>query len=262
MSAYERIKWVMETFKNDTEERKLKHMLAIMSAKGGVGKSLVTSLLAIALRNQGFQVGILDGDLTDPGIAHMFNSPLEPTFSDDGRIEPPVSKTGIEIMSMRLYLERETDATIWQGTMVASAFKQFYSDTKWSDLDYLLIDVPPGTSDVPMMILRSIPLDGVIIVSSPQKIVTVGAKRCIKMVQQYHVPILGIVENMAYLIAPGGEYCEPFGPSRSSELVKLADASLLARLPLDPQLTALCDAGRVEEYPLEAYKDLTSFLRP
>jgi Mrp family chromosome partitioning ATPase len=250
----------METFMNNAEERKFKHVIAIMSGKGGVGKSLVTSLLAIALRNQGLQVGILDGDLADPSIAHMFNLPLETSFTEDGRIEPPESKVGIKIMSMRLFLEQETDAIVWQGTMIASAFKQFYSDTEWGDLDYLLIDVPPGTSDVPMMILRFIPLDGVIVAASPQVIATIGVKKCINMIQQYHIPILGIVENMAYFIAPGGEYCEPFGPSRASELARLADAPLLAQLPLDPKLTALCDAGRIEEYPIETYRDLTGFL--
>jgi Mrp family chromosome partitioning ATPase len=250
----------METFTNNAGERKPKHVIAIMSGKGGVGKSLVTSLLAIALQEQGFQVGIFDGDLTAPSIVHMFDPLLELSFTQEGRIEPLVSKAGIKIMSMRPFLEHETDATIWQGTMVASAFKQFYNDVEWGDLDYLLIDVPPGTSDVPMMILRALPLEGVIIVSSPQVIATVGVKKCINMIQQYHIPILGVVENMAYFISPGEEYCEPFGPGQGTELARLTGAPLLARLPLDPKLAGLCDAGRVEEYPSEKYRDLTRFL--
>ena len=252
----------METSRNNGGERKFKHVIAVMSGKGGVGKSLVTGLLAIALREQGFRVGILDADIIDPGIMHMFDPPLEFTFTPEGQMGPLVSKTGIEIMSMRVYLEQETDATVWQGTMVASAFRQFYNDIAWSVLDYLLIDVPSGTSDVPMMILRSIPLDGVILVSTPQVMATLAVKKCINMIQQYRVPILGIVENMSYFIAPGGEYCEPFGPHQGAELARLTGAPLLGRLPLDPKLASLCDAGKVEEYPLEKYRGLTQFLTP
>ena len=250
----------METSENNSEERAFKHIIAVMSGKGGVGKSLVTSLLAIALRKQGSHVGILDGDIIDPGIMHMFDPPFEFTFSSDGQMEPLVSQSGIKIMSMRVYLEQETDATVWQGTMVASAFRQFYNDIAWGTLDYLLIDVPSGTSDVPMMILRAIPLDGVILVSSPQEMATLAAKKCINMIQQYHVPVLGIVENMSYFITPGGEYCEPFGPSRGDELARLTGAPLLARLPLDSRLASLCDTGKIEDYPLEKYRGVTQFL--
>ena len=250
----------METSEDKSEARAFKHIIAVMSGKGGVGKSLVTSLLAIALRKQGFRVGILDGDIINPGIMHMFDPPFEFTFSSDGQMEPLVSKCGVKIMSMRVYLEQETDATVWQGTMVASAFRQFYNDIAWGTLDYLLIDVPSGTSDVPMMILRSIPLDGVVLVSSPQEMATLAVKKCINMIQQYHVPILGIVENMSYFIAPGGEYCEPFGPHQGAELAQWTNASLLARLPLDPKLASLCDAGKVEEYLLEQYGDRAQFL--
>lgn len=250
----------METSKNNGGERKFRHVLAVMSGKGGVGKSLVASLLAIALREQGFRVGILDADIIDPGIMHMFDPPFEFTFSAEGQMKPLVSKTGIELMSMRVYLEQETDATVWQGTMVASAFRQFYNDIAWGTLDYLVIDVPSGTSDVPMMILRSIPLDGAILVSSPQEMATLAVKKCINMIQQYHVPALGIVENMSYFVTPGGEYSEPFGPSQGDELAHVTGAPLLARLPLDPRLASLCDAGKVEEYPLEKYRGVTQFL--
>lgn len=250
----------METPANNTEERKFKHIIAVMSGKGGVGKSLVTSLLAMALREQGFRVGILDGDIINPGIVHMFDPPLEFTFTSEGQMEPLMSKAGIEIMSMRVYLEQETDATVWQGTMIASAFRQFYNDIAWSTLDYLLIDVPSGTSDVPMLMLRSIPLDGAILVSTPQDMATLAVKKCVNMIQQYHVPILGIIENMSYFIAPGGEYCEPFGPHQGSELARLTGAPLLGRLPLDPKLAHLCDTGKVEEYPSEKYRDLTQYL--
>src|SRR5579859_272057 len=250
----------MVASKNNGGERTFKHVIAVMSGKGGVGKSLVASLLAMALQEQGFRVGILDGDIIDPCIMHMFDPSLDFNFSPEGQMEPLVSKTGIEIMSMRVYLEQETDATVWQGTMVASAFRQFYNDIAWGTLDYLVIDVPSGTSDVPMMILRSIPLDGVVLVSSPQAMTTLAVKKCINMIQQYHVPILGIVENLSYFLTPGGEYCEPFGPPQGVELAQLTGAPLLGRLPLDPKLASLCDAGKVEEYPSEKYRSVTQFL--
>ncbi len=250
----------METSENKSGERRFKHTIAVMSGKGGAGKSLVTSLLALALREQGLRVGILDADIINPSIMHMFDPPFEFTFSDEGQMEPLASRSGIAMMSMRVYLEQETDATVWQGTMIASAFRQFYNDIAWGTLDYLLLDVPSGTSDVPMMILRSIPLDGVILVSSPQVMATLAVKKCINMIEQYHVPILGIVENMAYFVTPAGEYCEPFGPDQGAELARLTGAPLLARLPLDSGLTSLCDAGKVEEYPTEKYRGIAQFL--
>lgn len=246
----------------DGQDRKIRHMLAVMSGKGGVGKSLVTSLLAVALRRQGLEVGILDGDLTCPAIMRMFGPEMQLSITDNGNIEPLISGEGVKIMSMSMFLENEADPTVWQGTMVASAFKQFYNETAWGQLDYLLVDVPPGMSDVPMTILGSLPLDGVIIVASPQVVATTAVKKCITMVRQYNVPIQGIVENMAYFMAPGGEYCEIFGPSSGLELASLAAAPLLGQLPLDVRLAALCDSGRIEEYRAEAYTALaTNFLK-
>jgi Mrp family chromosome partitioning ATPase len=244
------------------ENHKIKHVIAIMSGKGGTGKSVITSLLAIALHRQGLRVAVLDGDLTGSGIVRMFGTPLELSMTDSGNIEPLVSKNGIKIMSMDIFLEHETDATIWQGTMVNSAFKQFYSEVAWGEIDYMLIDVPPGMSDVPMTILHSLPLDGVIMVSSPQVIATVGVKKCINMVYQLKGTILGVVENMAYFMAPGGEYCEIFGPSNGTELAAFAHAPLLAQLPIDTRLAAMCDAGQIEEYHSEAYASLVvNFLK-
>ena len=240
------------------KDRNIKHMIAVMSGKGGVGKSVVTSLLAIALQRQGLRAGILDGDLLGPSVVSMFGTEIELSMSDDGNILPLVSENGVKIMSMSMFLEHEADPTVWQGTMVASAFKQFYGEVEWDQLDYLLIDVPPGTSDVPMTILRSLPLDGVVIVSSPQLTATTVVKKCINMVRQFNVPILGVVENMAYYMAPGGEYCEIFGPSSEAALIALAGAPLLGQLPLDPRLAALCDAGRIEEYNAGAYAPLTA----
>src|SRR5260370_7992684 len=228
-----------------------------MSGKGGVGKSLVTSLLAISLREQGLHVGILDGDLACPTIAHMFGVEDQLPEYTDG-IGPLVSEGGIKITSMTMFSEDKNEPLVWRGVMVCSAFKQFYSEVAWGELDYLLVDVAPGTSDVPMTVLQSLPLDGVIIVSSPQLLTTAVVKKCIKMVYQFKVPILGVVENMAYFIAPGEEYCELFGPTNSPELASMAGAPLLARIPVDPELAILGDSGQIATYKAETGSPLAT----
>ena len=234
-------------------DRPIKQVIAVMSGKGGVGKSLVTGLLAVSLRRQGLRVGILDGDITGPSIARMFGTKGQPAKSATGGIEPLTSRGAIKVMSMNMFLENESDPVVWRGPMVSSAIKQFYSDVDWGQLDYLLVDLPPGTSDAPMTVLQSLPVDGVIIVSSPQMLATMVVKKCINMVRQLKGIIVGVVENMAYFQTPDGERYEIFGPSNGTELVNMTGAPLLAQLPIDPQLTTLCDAGRVEEYHAEAY---------
>src|SRR5947209_18536370 len=237
-------------------ERKIKQVIAIMSGKGGVGKSLVTGLLAVSLRRQGMSVGVMDGDITGPSIARMFGTRGQPGKSVDGGIEPLTSRGGIKVMSMNMFLENESDPVIWRGPMVSSAIKQFYSDVDWGQLDYLLVDLPPGTSDAPMTVLQSLPVDGVVIVSSPQLLATMVVKKCINMVQQLKGIIVGVVENMAYFETPDGERYEIFGQSNGPELVDMTGAPLLAQLPIDPVLTSLCDAGRIEEYRGSAYEML------
>jgi len=234
-------------------DRQIKQVIAVMSGKGGVGKSLVTGLLAVSLRRQGLRVGILDGDITGPSIARMFGTRGQPAKSANGGIEPLSSRGGIKVMSMNMFLENESDPVVWRGPMVSGAIKQFYSDVDWEQLDYLLVDLPPGTSDAPMTVLQSLPVDGIIIVSSPQMLATMVVKKCINMVRQLKGIIVGVVENMAYFQTPDGERYEVFGPSNGTELVNMTGAPLLAQLPIDPQLTTLCDAGRVEEYQAEAY---------
>jgi hybrid cluster-associated redox disulfide protein len=242
-------------------DRKIKQVIAVMSGKGGVGKSLVTGLLAVSLRRQGFRVGILDGDITGPSIAKMFGIKGIPAKSASGGIEPLVSRGGIKVMSMNMFLENESDPVVWRGPMVSSAIKQFYSDVEWDQLDYLLVDLPPGTSDAPMTVLQSLPVDGIIIVSSPQMLATMVVKKCIGMVRQLKGIIIGVVENMAYFETPNGERYEIFGPSNGPDLINMTGAPLLAQLPIDPQLATLCDAGRVEEYHAEAYETLaTNFI--
>jgi hybrid cluster-associated redox disulfide protein len=234
-------------------DRKIKQVIAIMSGKGGVGKSLVTGLLAVSLRRQGLRVGILDGDITGPSIARMFGTKGQPAKAANGGISPLTSRGGVKVMSMNMFLEKESDPVVWRGPMVSSAIKQFYSDVDWDDLDYLLVDLPPGTSDAPMTVLQSLPVDGIVIVSSPQMLATMVVKKCINMVRQLKGVIVGVVENMAYFTTPDGERYEIFGPSNGPELVDMTGAPLLAQLPIDSVLTSLCDAGRVEEYHSEAY---------
>lgn len=241
---------------NAAPDRKIKQVIAIMSGKGGVGKSLVTGLLAVSLRRQGMRVGILDGDITGPSIARMFGTKGQPMKSASGGIEPLISRGGIKVMSMNMFLENESDPVVWRGPMISSAIKQFYSDVDWGQLDYLLVDLPPGTSDAPMTVLQSLPVDGIVIVSSPQMLATMVVKKCISMVQQLKGVIVGVVENMAYFQTPDGERYEIFGSSNGEELVDMTGAPLLAQLPIDSGLTALCDAGRVEEYHAEAYDTL------
>jgi hybrid cluster-associated redox disulfide protein len=240
------------------KDGQIKQVIAVMSGKGGVGKSLVVGLLAVSLRRQGLRVGILDGDITGPSIARMFGTKGQPSKSANGGIEPLTSMGGIRVMSMNMFLESESSPVVWRGPMVSSAIKQFYSDVDWGQLDFLLVDLPPGTSDAPMTVLQSLPVDGIIIVSSPQLLATMVVKKCINMVLQLKGIIVGVVENMAYFETPNGERYEIFGPSNGPELVDMTGAPLLAQLPIDPILTSLCDAGRVEEYHGAAYEQLAA----
>ena len=240
------------------KDGQIKQVIAVMSGKGGVGKSLVVGLLAVSLRRQGLRVGVLDGDITGPSIARMFGTRGQPSKSANGGIEPLTSMGGIRVMSMNMFLENESSPVVWRGPMVSSAIKQFYTDVDWGQLDFLLVDLPPGTSDAPMTVLQSLPVDGIIIVSSPQLLATMVVKKCINMVLQLKGIIVGVVENMAYFETPNGERYELFGPSNGPELVDMTGAPLLAQLPIDPILTSLCDAGRVEEYHGAAYEELAA----
>ncbi len=226
---------------------KIRHIVAVMSGKGGVGKSLVTGLLATSLTRQGLKVGVLDGDITGPSIAKEFGVHGAPTKGEGG-IEPAHTQGGIKVISMNMFLPNSTDPVTWRGPMVSSAIKQFYSDVDWGKLDFLLVDLPPGTSDAPMTVMQSLPLDGVVIVSSPQMLATEIVVKCIKMVQSMKGKVLGVVENMAYLTMPDGSRNEIFGPSNGADLVVMTGAPLLAQLPIDPEIAMLCDAGKLEEY--------------
>src|SRR5215469_4655739 len=234
----------------------IENVVAIMSGKGGVGKSLVTALLAVALRRRGYSVGILDADITGPSMARLFGVSQRPYAGPDNKPHPPSSSSGIAIMSMNLILDDEAQAVIWRGPMVSGAIRQFFTDLEWGKLDYLLVDLPPGTSDAPLTVLQALPVSGVVLVSTPQGLATMIVSKAIKLVQQLHALIIGLVENMSYFTDSSGTRTEPFGPSKGVELVVESGAPLLAQLPIDPVLAALCDEGKIEEYTSSDYDAL------
>ncbi|MDY6835648.1 MAG: Mrp/NBP35 family ATP-binding protein [Chloroflexota bacterium] len=233
------------------EVNKIGQVIAIASGKGGVGKSLVTGLLALSLERHGSEVGILDADITGPSIPKMFGITGHP-MGMDNTILPLLSRRGIEIMSMNLLLPHEDDAVIWRGPLIAKAITQFWEDVLWGKLDYLLVDLPPGTADVPLTVMQSLPVSGLVIVSSPQELASMVVRKAVQMAQKMNVPILGVVENMSYFTLPDtGKRIEIFGKSRADEMAKAAGAPLLGQIPIDPQLAQLCDDGDIELYDSE-----------
>jgi len=227
-------------------------VIAVMSGKGGVGKSLVAGLAALSLARSGHEVGILDADITGPSIPRMFGITDRPMGSDTG-ILPVLSRTGIEIMSINLFLAHEDDAVIWRGPLIGKAVTQFWEEVLWGQLDYLIVDLPPGTADVPLTVMQSLPLSGVVIVFSPQELAAMVVRKAVKMAREaMHIPILGVVENMSYFVIPEtGKRVELFGKSRAEEMAKAAGAPLLGQIPIDPELARLCDEGDIERYDSE-----------
>ena len=244
------------------ELNEVKHIVAIMSGKGGVGKSLVTSLIGISLARRGFEVGILDADITGPSIPRIFGISGRPVGSQSG-IMPALSHLGISIMSINLLLPNESDAVIWRGPLIAKIITQFWEDVLWGKLDYLLVDLPPGTADAPLTVMQTLPLSGVVIVFSPQELAAMVVKKAMQMAQKLSVPIIGVVENMSYFLLPdSGKRIELFGKSRGDEMAKAAGAPLLGQLPIDPELPRLCDEGDIERYESAALSSLSdAFLK-
>ena len=239
-----------------SELNEVEHVVAVMSGKGGVGKSLVSSLLALSLARQDLDAGILDGDITGPSIPKMFGMTVRPTGSDSG-IMPVSTKTGIEMMSINLFLPHEDDAVIWRGPLIGKAITQFWEEVLWGKLDYLIVDLPPGTADAPLTVLQSLPVSGVVIVFSPQELAAMVVRKAVQMCQEMKIPIIGVVENMSYLVLPdSGKRLEVFGKSRADEMAKAAGAPLLAQIPIDPELAKLCDDGDVEQYNSPLIADL------
>lgn len=240
-------KEVKHDFRVETNELShVKKVIGIVSGKGGVGKSSVSAMLAVMMRRLGYQVAVLDGDVTGPTIPKVFGIHGKAEGSELGLI-PMKSKTGIEIMSINLLLDNDTDPVIWRGPIIGNTVKQFWTDVIWGDVDFLFIDMPPGTGDVPLTVFQSISVDGIIIVSSPQELVSMIVTKALKMAEMMKVPVLGLVENMSYFKCPdnGKEY-RIFGDSHIDEIAEKRGLKILAKIPIDPNISAICDAGKIE----------------
>jgi Mrp family chromosome partitioning ATPase len=240
----------------ENDDSRIRNVIAIMSGKGGVGKSSVTSLLACAFKRRGYKVGVLDADITGPSLPRMFGV-REMAASTGYAILPSISSTGIKIMSLNLLTPNEDDFVIWRGPIISGAVKQFWTDVAWGEIDYLFVDLPPGTGDVPLTVMQSLPLDGLVIVSSPQDLAVMIVKKAIRMAQHMNVPILGLVENMTGAVCPhcGGEFML-FGPGQGREIAKNFGIPFLGGIPVDPLLSKYCDQGQVEKYDNEYTKKL------
>ena len=246
--------------KKPLEINRVKHVIAVMSGKGGVGKSLVTALTAIILSRQGLSVGILDADITGPSIPKMFGLSMRPRGSESG-ILPVISANGIEVISINLFLPGDDEAVIWRGPLIGKAITQFWEDVLWGSLDYLIVDLPPGTADAPLTVLQVLPVSGAIVVFTPQDLTAMIVKKAVKMAQQMDKKVLGVVENMSFLYVPElKKQIDIFGKSRGDEMSKAAGAPLLARIPIDPKLAALCDEGHIERYDGEILKTYSEAL--
>ena len=222
----------------------VKHVIGVVSGKGGVGKSFVTGILATNLARAGKRVGILDGDITGPSIPRMFGISDERSYGVEEQLIPMEDANGIKIMSANLVLQNETDPVLWRGPVVAGAIQQFYSQCNWGDLDYLLIDMPPGTGDVALTVFQSLPVEGVVIVSSPQDLVQMVVGKAVRMAEMMHVPVLGLIENMAYITCPHcDERIEPYGPSKLAETAAAFNLKPLGQLPMDATFAQIADKG-------------------
>ena len=222
----------------------VKHVIGVVSGKGGVGKSFVTGILATNLARAGKRVGILDGDITGPSIPRMFGISDERSYGVEEQLIPIEDANGIKIMSANLVLQNETDPVLWRGPVVAGAIQQFYSQCNWGDLDYLLIDMPPGTGDVALTVFQSLPVEGVVIVSSPQDLVQMVVGKAVRMAEMMHVPVLGLIENMAYITCPHcDERIEPYGPSKLAETAAAFNLKPLGQLPMDAIFAQIADKG-------------------
>jgi Mrp family chromosome partitioning ATPase len=238
----------------------IKKVIGIVSGKGGVGKSSVTSMLAVTIKRMGYNVAILDADVTGPSIPKAFGIRGKAEVSDLGFF-PLKSKTGIDIMSINLLLENDTDPVIWRGPILGNTVKQFWTDVIWGDVDYMFIDMPPGTGDVPLTVFQSIPVDGIIIVTSPQELVSMIVSKAVKMAEMMNIPVIGLVENMSYFKCPdnGKEY-KIFGESHIEEIAEKHNLKVLAKLPIDPKISAACDKGMIELFDGDWFEPLSKSL--
>ena len=226
----------------------VRHVIGVVSGKGGVGKSLVTSMMAVAMRRRGLSTAILDADITGPSIPKAFGVHGMLGATDEG-IVPAVTTTGIKLVSLNLLLENETDPVVWRGPVIAGTVKQFWTDVRWGDVDFMFVDMPPGTGDVPLTVFQSLPVDGILIVTTPQELVGMIVEKAVRMAQMMNVPVLGLVENMAYFQCDEcGKRHYIFGESHLDEIAARNGVSCTAQLPMNPALAAACDTGMIEMF--------------
>ncbi len=224
----------------------VKKVIGVVSGKGGVGKSLVTCLLATLMRRRGHETAVLDADITGPSVPKMFGVTEKAMGCDEG-ILPAETKTGIRIMSINLLLEKDTDPVVWRGALIAGTVKQFWTDVMWGDVDYMFVDMPPGTGDVPLTVFQSLPVDGIVIVASPQELVGMIVEKAVNMAKMMDIPVLGLVENMSYIACPDcGKKLYPFGEGKTLAVAQAHSLPLLAQLPIEPTLAKECDTGVIE----------------
>ena len=226
----------------------VRHVIGVVSGKGGVGKSLVTSMLAVTANRMGKHAALLDADITGPSIPKSFGITKKAVGNELG-ILPVRTETGIEIMSINLLLKNDTDPVVWRAPMITGTVKQFWTDVLWNDIDYMFVDMPPGTGDIPLTVFQSIPLDGIIVVASPQELVGMIVEKAVKMAELMKIPVLGVVENLSYFVCPDcGKRHSVFGDSHIDEIAAKYNTQVLAKLPIDPELAAKVDAGKVEMF--------------
>lgn len=226
----------------------IKKVIGVMSGKGGVGKSLVTSLLAAAMQKKGFRAAILDADITGPSIPQIFGV-REKAYGVEQGIIPAKTSGGIQLMSINLMLEKDTDPVVWRGPVIAGVVRQFWTDVIWEDVDYMFVDMPPGTGDVPLTVFQSLPVDGIVVVSTPQELVGMIVGKAVKMAEMLQIPVLGLVENMAWFECPScREKHRIFGDSHMDKLAREYGIPALAQIPVNPDLAAACDGGRIEDF--------------
>ena len=226
---------------------RIKHVIGVVSGKGGVGKSLVTSMLAVTMQRRGYQAAILDADITGPSIPKAFGIGTGCVEGSELGMFPPKTKTGIEIMSVNLLVDDERKPVVWRGPVIAGTVKQFWSEVVWNEVDYMFVDMPPGTGDVPLTVFQCLPLDGIVIVTSPQELVSMIVEKAVNMASMMDIRVLGLVENYSYILCPDcGKVIKPYGDSNIEALAKEHNTEVLAKLPIDPSLAAQCDKGVIE----------------
>ncbi len=242
------------------ENSNIRKTIAVMSGKGGVGKSSVSALLAAALAKDGYRTGLLDADVTGPSIPKLFGLRSHGQVKEN-KIIPTLTKTGVKVVSLNLLLPQEDDPVVWRGPLIGGVIKQFWTDALWGELDYLIVDLPPGTGDAPLTVLQSLPLNGLVIVSSPQDLAVMVVKKAIKMARMMNVPIIGLIENMSSMICPHcSQEINMFGKSKAREVAAATGIRLLGSLPLDPQLSKMGDSGEIEAYPTELFSGILPLL--